>query len=55
VDPQAKLNPTRDGTGASELETRIERRFGVLPNFFRLAPENPEITANLCDSPVSRI
>jgi PAS domain S-box-containing protein len=47
VDPQAKLNPTPDGRGASELETRIEGRFGVLPNFFRLAPENPEITANL--------
>jgi PAS domain S-box-containing protein len=32
---------------ASELEARVQRRFGVLPNFFRLAPENPEITANL--------
>ncbi len=29
------------------LEAQVQRRFGVLPNFFRLAPENPEITANL--------
>jgi PAS domain S-box-containing protein len=29
------------------LQTEVESRFGVLPNFFRLAPENPEITANL--------
>jgi len=48
VDPhETQLSPARDGRGAPELETRIERRFGVLPNFFRLAPENPEITANL--------
>jgi signal transduction histidine kinase/ActR/RegA family two-component response regulator len=25
----------------------VRQRFGVLPNFFRLAPENPEITQNL--------
>jgi PAS domain S-box-containing protein len=31
----------------SALEIQVQRRFGVLPNFFRLAPENPEITANL--------
>jgi PAS domain S-box-containing protein len=31
----------------SELEKRIEERFGVLPNFFRLAPETPEITEKL--------
>lgn len=40
----------RDRAGprkASELEAQVRRRFGVLPNFFRLAPENPEITANL--------
>jgi PAS domain S-box-containing protein len=29
------------------LETEVENRFGVLPNFFRLTPETPEITANL--------
>ena len=28
----------------SELEKRVEERFGVLPNFFLLAPEAPEIT-----------
>lgn len=32
---------------ASALEAQVQKRFGVLPNFFRLAPENPEITANL--------
>src|SRR5579859_4069580 len=31
----------------SELEKRVEARFGVLPNFFRLAPETPEITEKL--------
>ena len=29
------------------LENRVEERFGVLPNFFRLAPETPEITEKL--------
>jgi hypothetical protein len=32
---------------AEQLYAAVEQRFGVLPNFFRLAPENPEITANL--------
>jgi hypothetical protein len=31
----------------SELEKRVEERFGVLPNFFLLAPEAPEITEKL--------
>jgi PAS domain S-box-containing protein len=30
-----------------QLYAEVEGRFGVLPNFFRLVPENPEITANL--------
>jgi signal transduction histidine kinase len=34
---------------APRLHAEIESRFGVLPNFFRLAPESPEITANLWD------
>jgi signal transduction histidine kinase/CheY-like chemotaxis protein len=29
------------------LEIEVEKRFGVLPNFFRLASHTPEITANL--------
>jgi PAS domain S-box-containing protein len=32
---------------ASDLENRVEERFGVLPNFFRLAPEAPEIIEKL--------
>jgi PAS domain S-box-containing protein len=35
------------GHAASDLATRVERRFGVLPNFFRLASETPEITEKL--------
>jgi PAS domain S-box-containing protein len=31
----------------SDLENRVEERFGVLPNFFRLAPEAPEIIEKL--------
>jgi PAS domain S-box-containing protein len=33
--------------GLSALHTEIEQRFELLPNFFRLAPESPEITAHL--------
>ena len=29
------------------LHAEVRDRFGVLPNFFRLAPDTPEITANL--------
>ena len=52
----ANQNPTlHESTDAVEqkneqlqqLQTEVERRFGVLQNFFRLAPETPEITANL--------
>ena len=31
----------------TELGKRVEGRFGILPNFFRLAPETPEITEKL--------
>ena len=30
-----------------ELESRVAARFGVLPNFFRLTTDDPEITENL--------
>jgi hypothetical protein len=33
--------------GAGPLSREVEGRFGVLPDFFRLAPEAPQITANL--------
>jgi len=32
---------------ARELKQRVKARFGVLPNFFRLSPETPEITEKL--------
>jgi len=35
-----------ENTG-SDLENRVQERFGILPNFFRLAPETPEITEKL--------
>src|SRR6202048_3294175 len=35
------------GNAASYLANTVERRFGVFPNFFRLAPETPEITEKL--------
>jgi PAS domain S-box-containing protein len=41
--PDAALS---DGT-VPNLGKRVEERFGVLPNFFCLAPEAPEITAKL--------
>lgn len=34
-------------TDESSLHAEVEDRFGVLPNFFRLAPETPEVTENL--------
>jgi PAS domain S-box-containing protein len=42
----SKNIPSSDKT-AIDLERRIGERFGVLPNFFRLAPETPEITEKL--------
>ena len=39
--------PGGEDDAGSQLHAAVEQRFGVLPNFFRLAPENPEITANL--------
>jgi PAS domain S-box-containing protein len=35
------------GNAASDLADRVQGRFGVLPNFFRLAPETPEIIEKL--------
>jgi PAS domain S-box-containing protein len=34
-------------SAASELKGRVAERFGVLPNFFRLASETPEITEKM--------
>src|SRR5256885_11662080 len=43
-----RQNPSESGRNeASELQDRVKERFGVLPNFFRLAPETPEITEKL--------
>jgi PAS domain S-box-containing protein len=43
----ASDNAQSAGTAASELQRRVNERFGVLPNFFRLSPETPEITEKL--------
>jgi PAS domain S-box-containing protein len=43
----ASDNAQSASTTASDLERRVNERFGVLPNFFRLAPETPEITEKL--------
>jgi hypothetical protein len=40
-------NPRSASTAAPELQRRVNERFGVLPNFFRLSPETPEITEKL--------
>ena len=45
MDPLQSVPNRRQPTSALEFE--IEKRFGVLPNFFRLCPESPEITKNL--------
>jgi PAS domain S-box-containing protein len=40
-------NSQSESTAAQELQRRVSERFGVLPNFFRLSPETPEITEKL--------
>jgi PAS domain S-box-containing protein len=40
-------NSQSASTGAYDLQRRVNERFGVLPNFFRLSPETPEITEKL--------
>lgn len=40
-------NSQAASTAALELQRRVNERFGVLPNFFRLSPETPEITERL--------
>src|ERR1700692_82626 len=43
----ASENAQSVNTTAPELQRRVNERFGVLPNFFRLSPETPEITEKL--------
>src|SRR5580693_8075192 len=40
-------NSQSDSAAAQELQRRVNERFGVLPNFFLLSPETPEITEKL--------
>lgn len=40
-------NSLSANTAAGELQRQVADRFGVLPNFFRLSPETPEITEKL--------
>ena len=41
------LRPPVGGSPQASLQDEVRERFGLLPNFFRLAPDTPEITANL--------
>ena len=42
------MSEFKDNRGQlTHLQAEVGDRFGVIPNFFRLAPETPEITANL--------
>ena len=51
MDSEAPLTPAQRDPAAqqtrSELEASVEKRFGLLPNFFLLSDETPEITAKL--------
>ena len=40
-------NKAPSASAAQELHQRVNDRFGVLPNFFQLSPETPEITEKL--------
>src|ERR1700721_3291126 len=40
-------DPQSASTAARELQRRVNERFGVVPNFFRLSSETPEITEKL--------
>jgi signal transduction histidine kinase/CheY-like chemotaxis protein len=41
------MSEQRPDSPITPLQAEVEDRFGVLPNFFRLAPGTPEIAANL--------
>jgi len=43
----ASNNSQSAPVAAPQLQQRVNDRFGVLPNFFRLSPETPEITEKL--------
>jgi PAS domain S-box-containing protein len=43
--PSNNAQPAR--STVQELRRRVRERFGLLPNFFRLSPETPEITEKL--------
>src|SRR6202049_2623089 len=43
----ATNNAQSASTTGPDLQRRVRDRFGVLPNFFRLSPETPEITEKL--------
>src|SRR6202795_1795767 len=43
----ASDNVPSANTATADLQRRVSERFGVLPNFFRLGPETPEISEKL--------
>src|ERR1044071_1040654 len=42
-----EIKPIFMDSDITELQKQVEKRFAVLPNFFRLAAETPEITEKL--------
>jgi DNA-binding NarL/FixJ family response regulator len=43
----ATIDQVISGENGAGLQREVAERFGVMPNFFQLSPETPEITANL--------
>lgn len=41
------MNPDSNKDSTAAFERSVEDRFGVLPNFFRLTPDAPEVSRNL--------
>ena len=40
-------NQSESSKAVTSLQTEVEDRFGIFPNFFRLTPDTPEVTENL--------
>src|SRR6202050_4157258 len=47
TDYHRQANDPQNVDGRNMLHSKVNERFGALPNFFRLSPETPEITEKL--------